>query len=188
MNIPTKIYENLTAPERIRAAVSATAGGPSRAPGMLAAHYAPAARVELVTTETLPDLAREYKRSGARIGLLAPPEVTSPTAVVRMAGPVPFDGEHVARDLYRLMRNADALQLDVLLVISPSGDDQLFAAVHDRLQRAAAGSRTRAGSPTSAGSRDVNLKARRQFASGTISVTGFNAASSVVKSRESGLG
>ena len=105
---------------------------------MLAAHYAPAARVMIVSSASVAAVSIAEQHRGATVGLLAAADVATPTSVVRLAGPDPFDGERVARSLYALLRAADRAALDVLLVIPPSGDDRLFAAVRDRLRRAAA--------------------------------------------------
>jgi L-threonylcarbamoyladenylate synthase len=102
--------------------VEATASGPSRAPGMMASHYAPRCRVELA-----PDRASagrrvdELRAEGATAGLLDPR-----TGV-----------EDYAQHLYTWLRRADEDGLDVLVCVAPSGGG-LALAVRDRLQKAAA--------------------------------------------------
>ena len=95
--------------------------GPARAPGMLAAHYAPSCRVELAATRAEADarvLAAMRRREHA---------------VVHDPGP---DVAHFARGLYAALRAADDAALDVIVVVTPH-DDALGAAINDRLRRAA---------------------------------------------------
>ncbi len=113
------------------------APGPARtrAPGTLAAHYAPDARVRVVPAA---DLTDEHEPVAApRVGLLAPEAVPTPRGVVRLAAPP--DVESYARGLYAALREADALGLSLVLAVAPAGDG-LAAAVRDRLSRAEAGS------------------------------------------------
>jgi L-threonylcarbamoyladenylate synthase len=114
-----------------------TATGPSRAPGMLASHYAPRTRVELVD-DTLAAAHRSAGYEGERVGILAPEAVSNlPAGVVALdpaGGPDEF-----ARVLYQRLRYADRLGLDVLLVVPPPAEG-VGVAVRDRLRRAAAGS------------------------------------------------
>ncbi|WP_425481594.1 Sua5 family C-terminal domain-containing protein [Cognatilysobacter lacus] len=49
---------------------------------------------------------------------------------------LPPDAPTQARQLYQRLRDADALRLDVLVVVPPAGDG-LAAALQDRLRRAA---------------------------------------------------
>lgn len=101
-----------------------------RAPGTLASHYAPQAEVEIVTA----DVAGIAHDDSARTGLLALAEVETPQGLVRLSAPVTV--EDYARALYSALREADALQLQRILVVPPSSEG-IGAAVIDRLQRAA---------------------------------------------------
>ena len=95
--------------------------GPARAPGMLAAHYAPSCRVELAATRAEADaLVLAAMAHGER-------------AVVHDPG---ADVAHFARGLYAALRAADAAALDVIVVVTPD-DDALGTAINDRLRRAA---------------------------------------------------
>jgi L-threonylcarbamoyladenylate synthase len=102
--------------------VERVASGPSRAPGMLASHYAPRCRVELVS---------EGAAAAARVASLAEAGVAAdvldpPTTV-----------EEYARHLYQWLREADERGLDVLVVVPPA-DVGVGRAVRDRLSKAAA--------------------------------------------------
>lgn len=112
----------------------------ARAPGTLAAHYAPRAHVRVTTAAGLPD--EIGSRSGAPgeipdVGLLALASVPTPDSVVRLAAPATVDA--YAAGLYAGLREADALRLTRVIAIPPTGSG-LAEAVQDRLARAAAGS------------------------------------------------
>ncbi len=116
---------------------AADGDGPS-APGRLAAHYQPRARVVVVGhTEAALDEARRRLDDGARTGLLAPrPLPADLPAGLEIVG-MPGDAEEYARILYGCLREADARALDVLIAVPPSARG-IGAAVEDRLRRAAA--------------------------------------------------
>lgn len=101
-----------------------------RAPGTLASHYAPHARVEIIAPGDLADVHDD----SARTGLLALAAVETPEGVVRLSAPATADD--YARVLYSALREADALQLQRILTVPPSREG-IGAAVIDRLQRAA---------------------------------------------------
>ena len=109
-------------------------GGSTRAPGTLPAHYAPNARVEIVTSDTVADRARDVAASERRVGVVALASdlagVDLPDALVPLARSV--DVAAYAHDLYRALREADALGLDVVLAIAPPPGG-LGVAVADRL-------------------------------------------------------
>jgi L-threonylcarbamoyladenylate synthase len=109
--------------------------GEARAPGMLASHYAPHARVEVGEVDTVVSRAAELVASGAVVGVLAPSVVDglSPDVVeLEPAG----GADNYARVLYDRLRQADRLGFDVLLAVPPAPVG-LGAAVADRLRRAA---------------------------------------------------
>ncbi len=109
--------------------------GTRAAPGTRASHYSPAATVVVVTADEVTTRAAALLARGMRVGLLATaPPSDLPAAVQRLD--TPGDVDDLARDLYRLLRDADALQLDVLLAVAPPAAG-LGAAVADRLARAA---------------------------------------------------
>lgn len=121
-----------------------------RAPGMLASHYAPRARVVLVELADVPlegsldgGVALHGSASaphGPTTGLLAPVQVPTPDGVVRLSAPT--DAADYARRLYAALREADALGLRTVLAVAPQAqadaEQGLIAAVRDRLRRAAA--------------------------------------------------
>ena len=111
-----------------------------RAPGTLAAHYAPAAEVLVAAdaSEGAALLAGGVRGPGPEVGLLATAEVPTPPGVVRLAAP---DGDSAyAHALYGALREADALGLARVVAVLPAGAGPLVDAVRDRLRRAATGS------------------------------------------------
>jgi L-threonylcarbamoyladenylate synthase len=125
----------------------ADAATPSRAPGMLAAHYAPTARVVVVddpATVAL-DAGLGAGLGAGPVALVAPTvadldtlaAALEPTAVVELepvGGPDSF-----ARVLYDRLRQADRLGCSAVVVVAPPAAG-VGVAVRDRLDRAAAGS------------------------------------------------
>lgn len=116
----------------------ASGAGRTRAPGTLAAHYAPSAQVR-VSTGGGPDQA---PHRDPVLGLIAPAEVATPVGVVRLLAPGSV--EAYAAGLYAALREADALQLREVRVVLPDGPG-LPAAIRDRVRRAEAGSAGGAG-------------------------------------------
>ena len=132
---------------------AATAGA-VRAPGTLAAHYAPRAVVVLTDDPSAvpgslvraEHVVAAQRRDGAAddrgaarpvAGLLAAAAVPTPAGVVRLAAPT--DETEYARALYGALREADALGLRFVVAVPPSGG-ALAVAVRDRLRRACIGS------------------------------------------------
>lgn len=95
-----------------------------RAPGGLASHYAPRARLHLTGT------------AAPGGGLLAPAGTATPPGVARLAAP--RSAREYAAVLYRALRDADAAGLSDVWAVAPAGADALSTAVRDRLARAAA--------------------------------------------------
>ena len=129
----------------LRRSVRRTPTGPARAPGMLAAHYAPAAAVRVVSAGGLTDalgdaLGDAIAHAAAPVGAFVPRGMTLPDGVVRLPAPEPFTAEAVAPLLYRTLRSADELGLATLVVVAPAGEG-LGPAVRDRLARAETSSR-----------------------------------------------
>jgi L-threonylcarbamoyladenylate synthase len=97
-----------------------------RAPGTLAAHYSPATRVHLSDADSLPGESKSA-------GLIALASIPTPAGMVRLTAP--DTAAHYAASLYRALREADALHLDIVYAIPPEGDG-IEAAIRDRLERA----------------------------------------------------
>lgn len=112
--------------------VSLHAGG-ARAPGQLASHYAPRARVVLAEADALPARVRELLAGGLRVAVLGPAGEL-PEGVVAI--PLPEDPKERARELYTALRRVDELSCDVVVTTLPP-EVGLGTAVADRLRRAA---------------------------------------------------
>jgi L-threonylcarbamoyladenylate synthase len=101
-----------------------------RAPGTLASHYAPQARVTVVDAGVLESTPAD----DAMTGVLALSGVPTPIGLVRLREPRTV--AEYAQVLYAALREADALGLERVLAVPPPPDG-VGAAVIDRLQRAA---------------------------------------------------
>lgn len=106
-----------------------TTGSPVRASGTLASHYAPSASIRLCRAEEVSDRSDDEP-----VGLLALASVATPRGFVRLAAP--HNADDYAQCLYAALREADALELTVVLAVPPP-DEGVGRAVHDRLTRAA---------------------------------------------------
>jgi L-threonylcarbamoyladenylate synthase len=106
--------------------------GAPRAPGRLMRHYAPARPLELVDPDRL--AARVRQLGANRVAVLAP---APPLAGVAVWLNAPAAPEAYAHHLYEFLRRMDASGAERLLVQRPAGGSQ-WAALHDRLERAAA--------------------------------------------------
>lgn len=111
-------------------------GGATRAPGTLASHYAPNARVEVMDETEVAARVAALSDAGARVGVLAAHRsgLELPRGTVTLA--TPEDAEEYARVLYATLRKADVLGLDVVLAVPPAPEG-IGRAVADRLRRAA---------------------------------------------------
>jgi L-threonylcarbamoyladenylate synthase len=105
-----------------------------RAPGTLAAHYAPSAQVLLAMGADVPEVVGS---ATGPVALLAPAGIATPDGVLRLAAPV--DSAAYARALYAALREADAANVRTVVAVAPQGG-ALADAVLDRLRRAAVGS------------------------------------------------
>jgi len=116
--------------EDIEKATGLTCGDTSqvRAPGTLAAHYSPAARVRVIESAAL------ATQDPTNSGLIALASVTTPPGMVRLTAP--DTSNHYAASLYRALREADALNLTIVYAIPPEGEG-VEVAIRDRLERAA---------------------------------------------------
>ena len=119
-------------------ALAAPTAHSPRAPGTLAAHYAPATPLLVMEGDLLLELAATLTRQGQRVAVLArstlQPLHTGLTWIT-----APADVHVYAHDLYANLRTLDAAGCDALLVEQLPQRPE-WAAVNDRLVRAAAGS------------------------------------------------
>jgi L-threonylcarbamoyladenylate synthase len=97
-------------------------GGAVRAPGMVASHYAPRARLEVVTGEALATRAGALRAAGQQVAVIATSDLGA-------------DADAWARSLYRVLRETDAAGPEVILIPSPPAG-RLAAGLADRLRRA----------------------------------------------------
>jgi len=117
--------------------VSSPSATSPRASGTLATHYAPTRPLLLVAPQTLEAAVRAHAARGpvAVLACRARPADT-PAKVWEVA---PSIAEDYARMLYAGLRDLDRTECALLVVeVPPAGPE--WAAVHDRLRRAAAGS------------------------------------------------
>lgn len=121
--------------ERVTGLTVATKLSVTRAPGTLASHYAPNARVIIATESAAAPECAQLLTHGDRVGLLALARVATPPNVVRLADP--GTATEYAAALYAALREADALDLTVVVAVPPAGNDGLEPAILDRLTRAA---------------------------------------------------
>jgi L-threonylcarbamoyladenylate synthase len=108
--------------EAVVGPVRAVAAGPSRAPGMMASHYAPRCRVEVVVNGG----AAETRVASLRAEGFAARALDPATGV-----------DEYARHLYDWLRAADAEGLDVVVAVAPEPVG-IGVAVCDRLLKASA--------------------------------------------------
>ena len=110
-----------------------------RAPGMLASHYAPRARVELIDGAQLVARAAQLKQQGERVAVLVSRsddrEALSALGDVTLLDLGSSD-DHAAQRLYSALRQADVDNASVVLASRPVAQG-LGAALADRLTKAA---------------------------------------------------
>ncbi len=107
-----------------------------RAPGTLAAHYAPGASVRLLPARALATVLSALPPAGrgAAVYSRRQPVAAGPVRVWRQ---IPETAAAAARELFSVLREFDALGVDCILVEElPTGPE--WDGVRDRLQRAAA--------------------------------------------------
>ena len=124
------------------AAEKEIAVGETRSPGMKHKHYAPKANLILVegsisaVVEKIKETADDYRRKGCRVGVLATDETAMKydADVVKSLGSR-FNLDAVAQNLFRLLREFDAENVDVIIAegVPPEG---IGLAVMNRLRKA----------------------------------------------------
>jgi L-threonylcarbamoyladenylate synthase len=113
-------------------------GTPPRAPGTLAKHYAPQTPLMVMEADLLLELAASMRRQGQRVAVLARSARQPPVSGVTWIS-APLDPAGYAHDLYANLRVLDRAGCSAILVEQlPLGS--AWAAIQDRLMRAAAGS------------------------------------------------
>jgi L-threonylcarbamoyladenylate synthase len=124
--------------------VKLSRGAPAdvRAPGMLASHYAPLARVELVPTSRLAERAHELCLAGQSVAVLVS-NTDDRLALAQLSNVRLLDlgasDEDAAQRLYAALRQADVERADVVLASPPNahGARGIAEALADRLTKAA---------------------------------------------------
>ena len=120
-----------------RTLAPATADTP-RAPGTLTKHYAPQTPVMVMEADLLLELAGSMTRQGQKVAVLAR-SAPQPLLAGLTWVAAPADARGYAHDLYASLRALDRLGCAAILVEALPLDSE-WAAIHDRLMRAAAGS------------------------------------------------
>jgi len=110
-----------------------------RVSGGLAAHYAPATPLLLMEGDLLLELATTLTQQGKRVAVLAL-DARQPLLEHMVWNAAPADASGYAHDLYANLRALDRAGCDVILVQTPP-QEPAWAAINDRLTRAAAGAR-----------------------------------------------
>ena len=113
-------------------------GGVPRVSGSLEAHYAPLTPMRLVATSELSAVIAELQKSGRRCALLAHTLQTLPS-LPQAQRLLPDEAGAYAHGLYEALRELDQSGNDVI-VVEDVPADPAWAAVADRLRRAACGS------------------------------------------------
>jgi L-threonylcarbamoyladenylate synthase len=113
-----------------------TANAP-RAPGTLAAHYAPRTPLMLMEDDLALELAASLVRQGKRVAVLALSGRRPLTTGIEWIA-APRDATGYAHDLYASLHRLDGAAYDAIIVESPPRSPE-WAAINDRLARAAAG-------------------------------------------------
>lgn len=123
----------------LRRVLGSPVGMPSdariRSPGRKPSHYAPRARVIPVAWDDVEQHVAAWCERGQLVGVLAP---RRPSAIPDSVTWLPLNGgaREQAHALYRRLREADRLGLQVLVAVMPA-DVGLGHALRDRLRRAA---------------------------------------------------
>ena len=127
--------------DEIEATLGASLGAPAadapRAPGTLAAHYAPRTPLVLLEGDLAVELAASLARQGKRVAVLAL-SAQQPLLPGLEWIAAPRDAAGYAHALYAGLRRLDEAGCDTILVERPPQAPE-WAAINDRLARAAAG-------------------------------------------------
>jgi L-threonylcarbamoyladenylate synthase len=128
--------------EQIAAVLTSDLAAPDetspRCSGRLESHYAPRAKVVVVSADQPQELARVFvsaAMSGQRVCAIAPANATLPLNMKLFAAPTA--AEPFAAAMYDLLRRADA-ENPALIIVMPPPEQGLGVAIWDRLRKAAA--------------------------------------------------
>ena len=113
------------------APVAIATEGPSRAPGMMTAHYAPRARVIVAAEAVFAEEVARASATGRRVASIGPARGLG-AALERTTSPDPRER---ARTLYATLRELDAEGAEIIVVALPPAHG-LGLAIADRLTRA----------------------------------------------------
>ena len=105
-----------------------------KAPGLLASHYAPKAKVFLADSESSVLQVLGELPKDRFIGLIAPEKIRTPFGCIRLA--MPENNEAYAKDLYEALREGDKQNCEFVIAVLPEGDD-IAIGIRDRLVKAA---------------------------------------------------
>lgn len=103
-----------------------------KAPGLLASHYAPKAKVLLANN--FDDAQELAKNISGLFGFIATEQIPTLRGSLRLA--MPKDNKEYAKELYDALRNGDEQDLQNIIAVLPDGDD-IAIAIRDRLAKAA---------------------------------------------------
>ena len=104
-------------------------------PGAMTSHYAPRAKVMLATGDNVCADVKAWRLRGALTGVLSAQRPNNLDAGVTWL-PLGEESALQSQRLYARLREADAMELDVLVVVMPA-DEGIGVALRDRLLRAA---------------------------------------------------
>lgn len=143
--VPRILRPGHITPERIAAVIGVTpdfpsgrpAGGVPRVSGSLDAHYAPRTALRVAASADLAAVMAELAAQGKRVGLLARTDAGATVPAATRCG-LSDDPEEYARGFYAALRDLDQGGND-LIVVEALGVGPEWAAVADRLRRAACG-------------------------------------------------
>ena len=108
-----------------------------RSPGMLKSHYSPKTPLEISTSKNLNRIANSGNSSSALIYLKRPKGLLDKLKNVYWFSENGSELE-IARKLYQLLRNTDALNYEKIFIEAPDEGDGINTALIDRLSKAAA--------------------------------------------------
>jgi L-threonylcarbamoyladenylate synthase len=139
---PALLRPGAITPAQLEAALGTAVAPPGvnspRVPGALARHYAPRTPLLLLEKDLLLELAATLAREGKHVAVLAR-SVSRPVQANLHWIAAPREAVEYAHDLYANLRDLDAPNCDAILVETPPPVGAEWAAIRDRLMRAAAG-------------------------------------------------